>query len=115
MGWEVTVFLLVLFILAMMFRVVRMALHNVKCLDELTRLNKHYKGEIKTIRVDNAILTSINTRLRSRQQELLEENLELRRKCESMGADLATVERKLKAANTIIEQNTAWSNKRETV
>lgn len=115
MGWEVTVFLLVLFILAMMFRVVRMALHNVKCLDELTRLNKHYKGEIKTLRGDNARLTSINTQLRSRQQELLEENLELRRKCESLGSDLAATERKLKAANLIIEQNTAWSNRRETV
>lgn len=98
--------------LVIVLRVVHMFLHNVKCLDEFSRLNRHYRKRIKELETDTARLTQVNTQLRSRQQELLEENIGLRRKVEVLNKDLSVANNKLAAANLIIEQNNTRINRR---
>ena len=112
MTWELTAFLIALLLLALLLKVVQMALHNVRCLEELTRINRHYRSKIKALEDDNTKLTVVNGQLRSRQQELLRENSELRRKAEDAQKTLAATERKLQAANCIIEQHNAKINRR---
>ena len=112
MAWELIALLTVLFMLVIVLKVVHMFLHNVKCLDEFSRLNRHYRKRIKALEEDTARLTQINAQLRSRQQELLEENIGLRRKTERLNKDLSVANNKLAAANLVIEQNNARINRR---
>lgn len=112
MAWELITILTVLFMLVIVLKVVHMALQNVKCLDEFSRLNRHYRKRIKALQEDNTRLTQVNAQLRSRQQELLEENIELRRKAEALSKDLSVANNKLTAANLIIEQNNARITRR---
>lgn len=112
MAWELITILAMLFMLVIVLKVVHMALHNVNCLDELSRLNRHYRKRIKALEEDTARLTQINAQLGSRQQELLEENIGLKRKAEALNKDLSVANNKLAAANLIIEQNNARLNRR---
>lgn len=104
MAWKLIAILTVLFMLVIVLKIVHMALQNVKCLDEFSRLNKHYRKRIKALEANTAGLTQINAQLRSRQQELLEENFGLKRKVEALNKDLSVANNKLAAANLLIEQ-----------
>lgn len=105
MTWGLTVISIALSLL--MLGIIQTALHNAQLLAKLTKINRHYRSKIKGLEDYNTKLTVANGQLKSRQQELLEENSELRRKAEDAQKTLAVTERKLQAANCIIEQHNA--------